>query len=367
MVPKPGTLCDSRLISQGDSSATNYTLFQWSIATIDTPNAGDSALSYTGWTLDNCDITLLYVNGDANTFIIDFTALVSCQADEFQVQQGNNYEVTLRTDWPQSELAGPGGHPTLQLTRGAHGDFAERVFQLEAFTNGSFPVIISFQADFPWCPASLGRDAPCALQVPPLNITSMFECTPGIGSSSFDATLPLSSTNQLLTANDTAGIIANLIQLTYAAVHLDLGNPSPNNFLLNTSVIPQTIVAFFPRTFPGLANESGLYSLLVNDGYYQKVNGAGASQLNITGLLPLTAPGPAIVYLCHFQRAKSPGSAFIAVLVATLSMFSSDWALFIVFAAALVERRYPPANTCAHHANTSGNSSQRAAQKELFM
>ncbi|KAJ7663442.1 hypothetical protein B0H17DRAFT_1019889 [Mycena rosella] len=389
--PKAGTLCDPRLLSLGDTVSTNYTLFQYTIASIDTPNAGDSGFSYKGWTLDNCDITSLYVNGNANTFIIDLTVLVSCRADESQVVQGNDYEVTLRTDWPQSTLAGQyasllGVQKALKnrgsfnatvdargkvldsITSLSSSDFALRVFELDALKNGTFPVIISFQAQFPWCPASLGSDVACALEIPPVNITDMFEYSPVNGMTSYSTSLPTSESNKPLIDTDTSGIIANLVQTVYAAVRIDLGNPSPNNFLLNSSVIPQAIIASFPQTFPQLANESYLYSILVDDDYYKQV--PGHDQLSISGLLPLTVPGPAIVdgvYLCHFQRAKSPGSAFIAVLVATLSMFSTGWALFLAFAAGLVKNRAPSANACVPHGSESEDSSCKSPQKEAFI
>ncbi|KAJ7861312.1 hypothetical protein B0H14DRAFT_537909 [Mycena olivaceomarginata] len=294
------------------------------------------------------------------TVNMDLTAIVTCRADGTQVLQGNNYEITARTDWSESTLSGKynsllGAQKamkksqagTFNATVDARGaalnavlslaadDFATRVLLLDAFTNGSFPSIISFQADFPWCPASLGRDAPCALQVPPLNISSMFLYKSSRDLQQYFASLPVSDLNKPLVTNDTLGIISNIVQSAYAAVRLDLGNPSPNNFLLNTAMISEAITATFPQTFPGLFNESLLYSVLVNDGYEARVEGA-SEITNLTGLLPLTLPGPAVLqglYLCHFQRAKSLGSAFIAVLVGTLSMFSSGWAIFLAFAA----------------------------------
>ncbi|KAJ7244100.1 hypothetical protein C8J57DRAFT_1556116 [Mycena rebaudengoi] len=126
------------------------------------------------------------------------------------------------------------------------------------------------------------------------------------------------------------------------ALRLDLGNPSPNNFLLNTSVIPATLFPSFPGA-PGLAdNRSRLYAALTGNPLEQSYN--------ITKLLPLSAPGPAvqdIVYLCRFQRAKSPSKGFISVLVATLSMFSSGWALYVAVAESVVKMRDREGNICA--------------------
>ncbi|KAJ7477556.1 hypothetical protein FB451DRAFT_1032996 [Mycena latifolia] len=347
---RPGALCDPSLWGLGDTFTTNYTMFQYSIALIDIANAGDSGFAYEGWTLDNCDITSLYVNADGKTLIIDYTALVTCKADAAQTLGGNDFQITVRTDWSLSFLAGK--YVTLLgaqkasnnrlLARGSvlnavmkmsSEEFAARVLTLFNLSNSTTPISISFQVDFPWCPASLGRNAPCANQVPPVNIIDMFEL---YGNGSFSS--------HLTPNDDTSGIISNTVQTVYASVRLDLGNDSPNNFLLNTSRIADEIVRNFPQTYPTVGDnalpiESDLYSLLVNDG-----NSENAATKNITGLLPLSAPGPAVldgVYLCHFQHAKSRGSAFIAVLVATLSMFSSGWALFLAMAAFMVKKREP--------------------------
>jgi hypothetical protein len=355
---RPGSLCDPRLWGLGDTFTTNYTMFQYSIALIDTANAGDSGFAYEGWTLDNCDITSLFFNADGNTLLIDYTALVTCKADAAQILGGNDFQITARTDWSMSFLAGKyvtllGAQQASNNRMFARGsvlnavmtisskEFATRVLTISKLSNDTTPISVSFQVDFPWCPASLGRDAPCANQVPPVNITDMFELYSN-GSFSSHATPP-GSLNPLLN-DDTSSIISNTVQTVYASVRLDLGNRSPNNFLLNTSRIADEIIQNFPQTYPAVGNialptESDLYSLLVNDG-----NSANAALKNITGLLPLSAPGPAVldgVYLCHFQTAKSRGSAFIAVLVATLSMFSSGWALFLGMAAFVVKKREP--------------------------
>jgi hypothetical protein len=361
---KPGTLCDPRLLGLGDTLTTNYTMFQYSMAAIDTPNAGDSGFAYHGWTLENCDITSLWVNADANTFIIDYTALVTCKADAFQILGGNDFEITARADWSESVLAGKytsllgaqKASKNSQTGAGARGsvlksvmevsgsEFADRALIMSILSNRTTPLIISFQADFPWCPASLGPDTPCATQVPPINITAMFESYSNGSFAQYTASLPSIPGNHPLLNDDTAGIISNTVQTVYATVRLDLGNRSPNNFLLNTSRIADAIIQTFPQTYPGIQNlslptESDLYSILINDG-----NSVDSPFDNVTGLLPLSAPGPAVldgVYLCHFQHAKSPGSAFIAVLVATLSMFSSGWAVFLGLAATVVKRREP--------------------------
>ncbi|KAJ7079266.1 hypothetical protein B0H15DRAFT_954121 [Mycena belliarum] len=371
---KAGKLCDPRLLSLGDTVTTNYTLFQYTLASIEKPNAGDSSLSYKGWTLENCDITSLYVTGNADTFIIDSTVTVSCRAGSTQIAQGNNYEVTLRTDWPESTLAGKYGtllgvqkvlksRSTLNADANARGrmltgvtdiaasDFAIRMLSLSALTNTN---IISFQADFPWCPAYLGRDAPCAQQVPLVNVTNMFVSVRGNDSFAFS---PSDSTTgsvlDLPLVTNYAGVVRNLVQSAYATIRLDLGNPALNNFLLAPALIPSTLAANFTEIVPNLPSDSFLYAILVNGPAFRNLpSSVTATYGDLSALFPLAVPGPAVVdgvYLCRFQRAKSPGSAFIAVLVATLSMFSSAWGVFVVVAAGVVKRRGPNANACAEH------------------
>ncbi|KAJ7032539.1 hypothetical protein C8F04DRAFT_654418 [Mycena alexandri] len=387
---KPGTLCDPRLLGLGDTITTNNSLFQYTIASIDVPNAGDSGFSYQGWTLDNCDVTSLYINSDELTFM-DFTALVSCRADAAQIARGNNFEITARADWSESELPGKYGlllgiqkaqkagfNKTADapgsvlnaITSVSSADWSRRIGDLVSFTNGSFLSVISLAAAFPWCPASLGPDAPCASKIPPLNVTNMFQYSPVTQQGAiFDLG---ERDNTPLIDSDTVGIISNVVQVVYAAVRLDLGNRNPaNNFLLNTSLIPLAIAQAFPRNTSAMPTESFLYSVLVNDSYYSTtVN----PSWDIPGLLPLALPGPAVldgVYLCRFQRAKSPGAGFIAVLVATLSMFMAAWGQFLGLAEGVVKRRRPEANMCECHTLMERpqplSPSAESAEKEPFV
>jgi hypothetical protein len=352
--PKPGTLCDPRLFGLGDAVMTNYTMFPYVVSVIDSANAGDAGFAYRGGTLDNCDITSLFVNGNTNTFMIDFTALVKCRADAAQIEQKNNFEITLRADWSESYLLGAqktlrnfqagasnrssdARASVLNTLMGASGhEFADRIFQMLILSNRTTPQLISFEADFPWCPASLGPAAPCGTQSPPLKINGMFEWL-GNGST------VQAFSGDLLT-NDTEGIVSNMVQAVYAAVRLDLGNPAPSNFLLQPALIPSVILSTFPETYPpkngvALPTKSYLYSALMNDGYF---SGLTNGTYDIPGLLPLTVPGPAVldgVYLCRFTRAKSPGSAFVAVLVGTLSMFGAVWGIWLTLATMWVKRR----------------------------
>ncbi|KAJ7921309.1 hypothetical protein B0H13DRAFT_2416493 [Mycena leptocephala] len=333
LMPKPGTLCDSRVFNLGDTFTTNILCSR------------DSGISYKGWTLENCDMTSLYLHGDANSYTIEYTAIVECRSDD--------YSFSARTDFSLSSLAGKynscwADSRSLVLdavTSISSTDAASRTFTFLQATNGTSPVIVSLQADFPFCPAALGRQAACAVNVPQFNISSSFVSYANLTFHQYFASDPLTDSNQPVITNDTYNVLSNVIQTMYAAVRIDLGNPSPNNFLLNTSVIPATIFSTFPATLPGVDNTSEEYANLVGT----TVN----PDFNITGLLPLTVEGPAlmdVVYLCRFQHPLPPAQAFIAVLVATLSMFSSGWAIFLALATKVVKRRNSGANSCSQHA-----------------
>ena len=173
------------------------------------------------------------------------------------------------------------------------------------------------------CPPSLGANASCATTPPPININITTLVSPEGDFSTFNASLPSSDANQPIVTEDTYYPIANLIQTIIAIARIDLGNPSGNNFLLNSSVLNSTIYsAFPPTTFLGAA-ESELYKAYNHPERYELSS------------FPLDVEGPAkmqVAYTCRFQQWKNPGTATISVLVATLSMFSAGWAIFTLIA-----------------------------------
>ncbi|KAF7292679.1 hypothetical protein MIND_01166100 [Mycena indigotica] len=357
----PGSLCAARLIGLGDTVATNYSLFQYTVAAIDTPNAGDSGLAYTGWTLDDCDVTALYVNIVGQTLTSDFTAIVTCFATG-----DKNSSYTLRADWSQSALVGKytsilgakSASPTPGQAREyvlgamvvtAGNDWAVWALNIFGLSNFTAPEVLSFAAEFPYCPASaIHVNSSCSSTNPPaLNITRTTQIT-GSGSngrvSTYTASRPIGGFNQPLLdlANDTFGfahLASNTVQSLWAALRVDLGNPSPGNFLLDPSLVPRAVFRSFPiPQLPGAAfvlqNESFLYSTLVGDGYYAQSQGDSAF-VNTPTLLPLPLPGPAVldgVYLCQRRQLMKPGSVLVAVVAGTYTMFSTGWTVFLLLA-----------------------------------
>jgi hypothetical protein len=127
----------------------------------------------------------------------------------------------------------------------------------------------------------------------------------------------------------------NLLQAVYAAIRVDLGNPSLNNFILNPSALNGTIFEKFPVTAYNqdqLSTTSTLYSRWHNP------------NPDMQKYLPVNVSGPAqmqVAYPCRFQRRKPLGSVIVSVLVATLSMFSSAWAIFIYLATTYAKHTDP--------------------------
>jgi len=126
--------------------------------------------------------------------------------------------------------------------------------------------------------------------------------------------------NQAITAR-------NAIQTMLAAVRVDIGNARlQNNFIVNSSVFNVT-------TSGTNASQSSLFS------------GFDDSDFPLTA--DMTKPAVFdVLYQCRTTQLKSAGSVFISVLVATLSIFSSGWAGFMVIAATIAKWNKPEANSC---------------------
>jgi hypothetical protein len=191
-------------------------------------------------------------------------------------------------------------------------------------------IAVSLQADITPCPMSLGSSAACGLTTPNFTISSAAVVMSNL--SVFQDTAP----EPITVLNDDVKLpVFNMLQTVYAIIRVELGNPSPNNFILHPNITDSIIVSKFPATplnQGGDALISGLYQEWTNPDPETKK------------YLPVTVSGPAniqVVYPCRFQRQKTPGQLFISVLVATLATFSTGWAVFMVLAVYFAKRRGP--------------------------
>jgi hypothetical protein len=209
-------------------------------------------------------------------------------------------------------------------------DVGRRAFTALLTSNYTSPVAASIQADITPCPMSLGSSAACGLSTPNFTISSAAVVMSDLSFFQDEAPDPITVLDDNIKLP-----ISNLLQTVYAIIRVELGNPSPNNFILHPNVTDNIIVSTFPATplnQGGDALISGLYQEWTNPDPETKK------------YLPVTVSGPAniqVVYPCRFQQQKTPGQVFISVLVATSSMFSTGWAVFMVLAVYFAKQRGP--------------------------
>ncbi|KIM40014.1 hypothetical protein M413DRAFT_190109 [Hebeloma cylindrosporum] len=354
-IPKPGSLCDPHIFKVGDAFTTNYTFYEWSIDSVVKPNAGDSAISYKGIPLTFCDVTSIYADGDIRSWNIDFTVIVTCKKEDM-------FNVTARTSFSMGLL--PGRYSPLLGTvrffndgtndirgeildgiiRAAATDVGTRAYNAFVLSNFTTATIISLRSDFAFCPMSIGLAALCSISRPEVVMTYVSAVYNNATIRLFDNSYPIDPVdNPYVLDADLERPFYNLLQAVYAAIRVDLGNPSLNNFILNPSALKGIIYENFPATTynqNSVSTSSTLYSRWNNP------------TPELQKYLPVTLSGPAqvqVVYPCRFQQHKPIGSLIVSVLVATLSMFSSAWAVFILVATAFAKRTDPTANRCDGH------------------
>ncbi|KAG8996687.1 hypothetical protein FRB94_011582 [Tulasnella sp. JGI-2019a] len=204
----------------------------------------------------------------------------------------------------------------------------------EDFTTTPGPLLLSAEA-FPvggyppwWCtPSVFKTNSTCGTAVPPISLSrrGLYDAT---GNTFSNATLP---TNYNLTIN-------NAMQTILAAIRIDLGNIFPNNFLVHRTpdVIRGTISSTIPiQGFP--TQTSMLYGLIGNgDGWLQ--NHGGLFTLNPDSVSPSQI---SLEYQCRVSQRKSARSLFIAITVATLTLFNTGWGIVTSLLIWLVLRHRP--------------------------
>ena len=209
-------------------------------------------------------------------------------------------------------------------------DLGDRTFTALRTSNYTSPVAVSLQAYITPCPLSLASSAEYGLATPNFTIYSAAVVMSNLTLVQDTAPDPIT------VLDDNVKLpISNLLQTVYAIIRMELGNPSPNNFILHTNVTDSTIVSKFPAT---PSNQGG--DVLVSGPYQEWTNPDPETKK----YLPVTVSGPAnirVVYPCRFQQRKTTGQLFISVLVATLATFSTGWAVFMSLAVYFVKRKGP--------------------------
>lgn len=214
-------------------------------------------------------------------------------------------------------------------------DTGYRVWNALLASNRTGPVAISLEAYPQFCPASVGVQAngitlPCYNEPPQFNLTAANVIAANFELSQ-DTSFPPTTDTPFVLDDRFRPPITNILHLALAAIRIDLGNPSPNNFLTHPEVLNQTLIAVFPAVsgIPSLGSRLYARALLISSGSESDFD-------------PFRVPGPSTVqavYVCRFLKRKSTGNLVVTVFVTTAGMFTSAWAFFILVARYVLSKR----------------------------
>lgn len=141
--------------------------------------------------------------------------------------------------------------------------------------------------------------------------------------------------------------IHSYMELLHAIVLVDIGNILSNNVLVH----PSTVLSYtFPRVYAqpfGQPGRSVLVPNITRRGSKDSRVYYPISEFSRPGTDPLRLPlvldsGPPIfeaLYLCRQWVPKSVGSAFVSVLVATITMMTTAYAALIFIGSLWIKRR----------------------------
>ncbi|KAG8996697.1 hypothetical protein FRB94_011572 [Tulasnella sp. JGI-2019a] len=295
-----------------------------------------SSIAYTGQTLEECDVVYMSTTADARSQSSTIAAYIACKSEaQFPVvfTTSFRYDASLTADWLVSPLAfkevdEPISQNILFLDvdkamASAGADIVGQVINtLQVIPNNSGPLFLSAEAlpigGYPpwWCTPSLfNKNSTCGTAVPPILDALSRNLYDATGNAILNATLP---TNYNITIN-------NAMQTILAAIRIDLGNIFPNNFLAHRTpdVIGRTISSTIPIKGFQPPPPTQLYTLIANGDSW--LNGhEGLANLNLNSATPSQIT---LEYQCQVSQRKNPGSLFIDITVATLTLFNNGWTL----------------------------------------
>ncbi|KAJ3550649.1 hypothetical protein NMY22_g320 [Coprinellus aureogranulatus] len=345
--PKPGTLCEPRILNEGDYLFTNMSIFEWKIIAITQPSAGKSSFAYNGTTLDSCDIDQINFHGELHTRTIQLAAYASCRGQDGVI-------VVSETSFTFSLLPGRQGryHRSAQYTATdpVNGyltemaglglrDASTRSWKAFVAANRTGHVALSFTTKVEFCPVPIGvqskEQSRCAVDPPHFNVTDMKFVDANMDSVPDAFSERPSGT--LLEDDVLARPITNLLHFYLASFRVDLGNPSSNNILTHPEALNRTLYAEFPSTDLTPGAPSLLYDYLQQQSLLFHSGSESAFDA-------FRIPGPSVLqtaYICTFLKRKSPANLIVSVFVATAGMFTSGWALFISVARYLHRSQEP--------------------------
>ncbi|KAG8997702.1 hypothetical protein FRB94_007498 [Tulasnella sp. JGI-2019a] len=369
--PKPGSSCDAYKFSVGDSFVIGPGIFTYQLASIlgTGDGAGDgtnvlSSISYKGQTLEYCDVGYMSVSIDARLQVSTIVARVACTDQTlFPVLFTTSFQSTPLGPSSTFEAKENSRIGNLTLYNALRNDVSylvsdaglDLVSQMtDVIDNNTTSIMApsflsvstsmaSLLEEYPpwWCPPTTSKtNVTCATATPSILDALDPFLVYGVNG---NAVGPLTGDYSLA--------INNAMQTMLAAVRIDLGNVLPNNFLVNRSseLIAKTIAPSMPA--PGATKATNTTSVLYGDltaardsSNYSPVkvgnNGSGT-----------VAPSQiSVEYQCRVEQRKSPGSIFISVAVATMTLFKSGWAVLLLVLTFLARRGEPEGGkSCVGH------------------
>jgi len=337
--PKPGSQCEPHIYNIGDSLLTNYSIFTWTIQSLGTGSGSGSgsSLAYSGASLDKCDVSAINLVADSS-HAVTIRAEVTC-ANPFLVLTTSFLSSLNRIEDTDAYKA-PSWAPASGLQQNisfllddARTDVAIAIYDVPiadlVALYGTAPLLPSSGSaadNGTYCPRGYAsHENTTCTQVPPiLDVHGSLK----IWSQLTDGSVPPVNQNYTIP-------IHNMMQVMLAAVRIDIGNTRPqNNFIVNPSVLNSTV-----RVPASLPNNSKLKTNYI----FQPFSVPSIFPPNVDTSRPAVFN---VLYQCRTTRIKDGGSVFISVLVATLSIFSSIWAGFMLVAAMAAKWDSPHANVC---------------------
>ena len=251
-----GPLCDAYLFKLGDlftkflSGLSSQLLHQtW----------GNLACSIQE--LPSLCVSSIYVNRGLHTWTINITVMISCKTNHYCkdiILQRLSAQPVLATHGNCSIqwwfLGCSAGHDVCTcaiqfmdcryLWPYCYGillaliDFEVRTFRALISSNYTTPMIISAQANFDTCPMSVGEMALCSLTVLHLTIVYASVVYPNSSILMYNGHLPINtSVNSWVLDDIFKQPLYSLLQAVDTCIGVKLGNPRPNNFILNPSFL----------------------------------------------------------------------------------------------------------------------------------
>ncbi len=81
----PGSLCQPHNFTIGDTISTDYSLFQWTLASTNTSDPFKPFIPYTGITLNTCDVVGVLIEANVLNFAVTTYAAVRCLGPELPI------------------------------------------------------------------------------------------------------------------------------------------------------------------------------------------------------------------------------------------------------------------------------------------